>query len=217
MWRDVHSIKYIWHYLVCDKEISSSKTDRDIEKLRAEKIALIKEIESATEFPPRESLLCNWCSYQSICPLWKHLLVIESLPEKEVLQEKGIQLVDRLERLQSERREIETQIEEKKEALFEYSDREGVDRIFGSAKVAKIKREIKLSFPDSNDERRTQLEKVIRESGKWNEVSLLDVRKLATKVEEGSWRDEVLKRIEKFGEKEEKKAVTLVKKKEREE
>ena len=217
MWRDVHSIKYIWHYLVFDKEISSSRTERDLEKLRFDKITLINEIESATEFPPRESSLCNWCSYQSICPLWKHLFVIESLPEKEVLQEKGIQLVDRLERLQSERREIETQIEETKEALFEYSDREGVDRIFGSAKMAKIKREIKLSFPDSNDERRTQLEKVIRESGKWNEVSLLDVRKLAKKVEEGSWSDGVLKSIEKFGEKEEKKSVTLVKKKEREE
>ncbi len=185
MWRDVNSIKYIWHYLVFNKEISSSRTDRDIEKLIAEKIALIKEIESATEFPPRESSVCNWCSYQSICPLWKHLFVIESLPEKEVLQEKGIQLVDRLERLQSERRGIETQIEETKEALFEYSDMEGMDRIFGSAKMAKIKREIKLSFPDSNDEKRIELEKVIKESGKWNEVSSLNLIKLAKKIEEG--------------------------------
>jgi len=217
MWRDVNSIKYIWHYLVFNKEISSSRTDRDIEKLRAEKIALINEIESTYEFPPRESSLCSWCSYQSICPLWKHLFVIESLPEKEVLQEEGFQLVDRLERLQSERREIETQIEETREALFEYSDREGVDRIFGSTKVAKVKREEKLSFPDSNDEKRSELEKVIRESGKWNEVSSLDVRKLSKKVEEGSWGKDVLKNIEKFGEKEEKKSVTLVKKKEREE
>lgn len=213
MWRDVHSIKYIWHYLVFNKEISSSRTDRDIEKLRAEKIALIKEIESATEFTPKESSLCSWCSYQPICPLWKHLFVIESLPEKEVLQEKGIQLVDRLERLQSERREIETQIEETKEALFEYSDREGTDRIFGSTKVAKVKREEKLSFPDSNDEKRSELKKVIKESGKWNEVSSLDVRKLAKKVEEGVWDEEVLKNIERFGEMEEKKSVTLVKKK----
>ncbi len=217
MWRDVNSIKYIWHYLIFNKEIASSRTDRDIEKLRAEKIALINEIESASEFPPRESSLCNWCSYQSICPLWKHLFVIESLPEKEVLQEEGFQLVDRLERLQSERREIETQIEETKVALFEYSDREGVDRIFGSTKVAKVKREEKLSFPDSNDEKRSELEKVIRESGKWNEVSSLNLIKLVKKVEEGVWDEEVLKNIERFGEMEEKKSVTLVKKKGREE
>ena len=217
MWSDLHSIKYIWHYLVFNKEISSSRTDGEIEKLRAEKIALINEIESTSEFPPRESSLCNWCSYQSICPLWKHLFVIECLPEKEVLQEEGFQLVDRLERLQSERREIETQIEETKEALFEYSDREGVDRIFGSTKVARVKREEKLIFPDSNDERRSGLEKVIKESGKWNEVSSLNLIKLVKKVEEGSWGKDVLKNIEKFGEKEEKKSVTLVKKKEREE
>ncbi|MGH7908958.1 MAG: RecB family exonuclease [Thermodesulfobacteriota bacterium] len=217
MWRDVHSIKHIWHYLVFNKEIASSRTDRDIEKLIAEKIALIKEIEAAAEFPPIESVLCHWCSYQSICPLWKHLFVIESLPEKEVLQEKGIQLVDRLERLQSERREVETQIEETKEDLFEYSDREGVDRIFGSTKVARVKTEEKITFPESNDERRSELDKVIRESGKWNEVSSLNLIKLAKKFEEGVWDEEVLKNIERFGDIEEKKSVTLVKKKGREE
>jgi len=217
MWRDVNSIKYIWHYLVFNKEISSSRTDRDIEKIRAEKIALINEIESATEFPPRESSLCNWCSYQSICPLWKHKFIIESIRANELKQEEGFQLVDRLEGLQSERREIETQIEETREALFEYSDREGVDRIFGSAKVAKVKREEKLSFPDSSDEKRIELENVIRKLGKWNEVSLLDVRKLVKKVEEGAWSEDVLEAIGEFGEKEERKSIILVKKTEREE
>jgi len=217
MWRDVNSIKYLWHYLVFNKEISSSRTDRDIEKIRAEKIALINEIESATEFPPRESSLCNWCSYQSICPLWKHKFIIESIRANELKQEEGFQLVDRLEGLQSERREIETQIEETREALFEYSDREGVDRIFGSAKVAKVKREEKLSFPDSSDEKRIELENVIRKLGKWNEVSLLDVRKLVKKVEEGAWSEDVLEAIGEFGEKEERKSIILVKKTEREE
>ena len=92
-----------------------------------------------------------------------------------------------------------------------------MDRIFGSTKVAKVKREEKLSFPDSNDEKRSELEKVIRESGKWNEVSSLNLIKLVKKVEEGVWDEEVLKNIERFGEMEEKKSVTLVKKNGREE
>jgi putative RecB family exonuclease len=217
MWKDVHSVKYVWHYLVFNKEISSSRTDGDIEKLRAEKISIINKIESASEFPPRESSLCGWCSYQSICPLWKHLFIIERLTPREISKEEGVKLVDRLESLQMERKEIEAEIEEKKGALIDYSDREGVDRIFGSNKMAKIKKETRLSFPDTKDEKRAQLEKIIKEEGKWDEVSSLDVRKLAKKIEEGEWEEGFLESVEKLGEKKERKSVTLLKKKEKEE
>jgi len=198
---------------VFNKEICSSRTDEDIEKLKAEKIALINEIETTTEFLPRESPLCSWCSYQSICPLWRHLFIIEHSREKEILKEEGVQLVDRLEELQSKRKEIEDEIERTKEKLIVYSEREGTDRIFGSAKVARIKKETKISFPDTKDERRTHLEETLKELGKWDEVSSLDVRKLSKIVEEGAWDESAIEGIEKFGDKEEKKSVTLVKKK----
>ncbi len=217
MWKDVHRVRLLWHYLVFNKEISSSRTDEDIEKLKVEEIALIGEIESATDFLPKESSLCNWCSYQAICPLWKHLFVVEHLPEKEISKEDGVRLVDRLEELQSAKKEIEDKIEGTKEALITYSDREGMDRIFGSTKVAKIERKIKLSFPDTKDEKRAQLEKILKGVGKWDEVSLLDVRRLAKIVEEKGWDNSVIERIEGFGDKEEKKSVTLVKKKKGEE
>jgi putative RecB family exonuclease len=213
MWVDAHSIKLVWHYLVFNKEISSLRTDEDIEKLRVEKISLINEIESATDFPPRESSLCNWCSYQAICPLWRHLFIIEHLPKNKVSKEEGVQLVDRLEELQSLKKRIEAEIEETKEALIAYSEREEVDRIFGTAKVAKIKKEEKLGFPDTNDRRRVQLEKILKEGGRWDEVSSLDVRKLARIVQEGTWDNKTIQRIEGFIDREEKKSVTLVKKK----
>jgi len=217
LWPDVNSIRLIWHYLVFNKEISSSRTEEDIEKLRVEKIALIHEIESATEFPPRESSLCSWCSYQKTCPLWKHLFVIEHLPEKEVLQEEGFRLVDRLEELQSQKKKIEAEIEQTKEALIVYSDKEEVDRIFGTSKMAKIKKEQKISFPGANDKRRPQLERVIKEEGKWDEVSILNVRALEKILKDQKvWDSNTLEKIEGFADTEEKKSVTLVKKKERE-
>jgi putative RecB family exonuclease len=214
MWGDAHSINLIWHYLVFNKEMSSSRTDEDIERLRAEQISLINEIESATEFPPQESSLCSWCSYQSICPLRKHLFIIEHSPEREALKEEGFQLVDRLEELQSIKKKIESEIEETKESLIAYSEREGIDRIFGSTKVTKIEKDTKLSFPDANDEKRVQLESIIRESYKWDEVSSLDVRKLIKIIEEGGWDEGIASRIEGFIERVEKKSVgRLVKRK----
>jgi len=213
MWSDARSIKLFWHYLVFNKEMCSSRTDEDIEKLKAEKVALINEMETTTEFLPRESPLCSWCSYQSICPLWKHLFIIEYSRVNVILKEEGVQFVDRLEELQCKRKTIEDEIERTKEKLIAYSEREGTDRIFGSAKVARIKKETKISFPDTKDERRTHLEETLKELGKWDEVSSLDVRKLGKIVEEGDWDDSIIKAIEKFGYKEERKAVALVKRK----
>jgi hypothetical protein len=53
----------------------------------------------------------------------------------------GVQLVDMLEELQPKRKEIEDEIAQTKEKLIAYSEREGTDRIFGSANVARIKKE----------------------------------------------------------------------------
>jgi hypothetical protein len=49
----------------------------------------------------------------------------------------GVQLVDRLEKLQSKRTEIEDEIEQSKEKLRAHSETEGTDRISRSAKVGK--------------------------------------------------------------------------------
>lgn len=149
MWRDVQYVRLIWHYLVFGKEISSSRTDEEIEKLRAEKIAIISDIESAAEFPPYESALCSCCSYQAICPLRKHFFIVEQLPEGEKSREEGAQLVDKLDELQSVKKRVENEVEEIKERLISYAEREGVERIFGSMKVARIKKEIKINFPET--------------------------------------------------------------------
>ncbi|HSE84355.1 MAG TPA: PD-(D/E)XK nuclease family protein [Thermodesulfobacteriota bacterium] len=217
MWKDVKSVKLIWHYLVFGKEISSSRTDEEIERVRAEKIAIISELEAAAEFPPYESVLCSWCSYQSICPLRKHLFIVEQLPEEEKTKEEGAQLVDKLDALQSVRKSVEDEIEEIKEKLLSYSEREGVERIFGTDKVAKIKKEIKISFPDTKDERRPQLEGVLKEEGKWEEVSSLNTRGLEKVIREKTWDGDIIDRVEVFADKEERKSVTLVKKKDKDE
>ncbi len=63
-------VKLIWHYLNHNKKIISERTDEQLEKLKAETIALIKEIESTTTFPANKTILCDWCEYKNICPAW---------------------------------------------------------------------------------------------------------------------------------------------------
>ncbi|MGQ0793611.1 MAG: RecB family exonuclease [Deltaproteobacteria bacterium] len=214
-WSDVGRVSLHWHYLVSGQQITSSRTDGELEGLRVEKIALIDEIEATTEFPPQESALCPWCSYQKICPLRKHLIAVEELPRAEAKREEGFELVDRLADLQTRAKDIEAQIEETKRSLIAYSEREGAERVFGAERVAKIKREEKFSFPDTQKEktRRAALEDAIREMGKWDEASSLDVRKLGGILETRTWDERAMERIGPFAEKEQRVSVTLSKRK----
>lgn len=68
MWPDAERIALYWHYVVFDKELTSSRTDAQLEKLKNGTAALIDRIEATTVFEPRESALCDWCSYQKLCP-----------------------------------------------------------------------------------------------------------------------------------------------------
>jgi hypothetical protein len=162
-------------------------------------------------------VLCSWCSYQAICPLRKHFFIVEQLPEEEKSKEEGAQLIDKLDELQSVKKSVENEMEEIKERLISYAEREGIERIFGSTKIAKIKKEIKLSFPDTKDERRSQLEEVLKEEGKLEEISSLNIRGLEKVVREKNWDAGIIDRIEVFADKEERRSVTLIKKKDRDE
>lgn len=68
LWGDAEKIRLVWHYVLFDKEMRSSRTREQLEGLKKEMIALIDTIEHTEEFLPRESRLCNWCLYQDLCP-----------------------------------------------------------------------------------------------------------------------------------------------------
>ncbi len=74
----------IWHYLAHNQKIVSRRTNEQLQQLKEETINLIKEIESTTKFPPKKSILCNWCEYKSMCSKFnKDRKIQEFVEEKE--------------------------------------------------------------------------------------------------------------------------------------
>jgi len=68
--REQHNTKevhLIWHFLDFNQQVISKRTTEQLAQLRQDIIQLIEKIESATEFPPCQSILCRWCEYQSNC------------------------------------------------------------------------------------------------------------------------------------------------------
>jgi putative RecB family exonuclease len=67
---DAREIRLIWHYLVFDQTKTSARTPGEIEQHRKQTIGLIDTIEATKSFPPHESVLCSWCEYRDICPVF---------------------------------------------------------------------------------------------------------------------------------------------------
>lgn len=57
-------VRLVWHFLNFNQQIISERTDLQLEKLRADTLALIKRIESTTEWPACGSRYCDWCEYK---------------------------------------------------------------------------------------------------------------------------------------------------------
>ena len=198
-WPDIRNLKLIWHYLAFDRELVSSRTEDEISRLVAETINLINEIESAEDFPPRESGLCDWCEYPDLCPLRKHAFKVEALPVNEYLSEPGVVLVNKYAGLKEKAAEIDKELAKLKEAIIAYARSEQVGVIRGSDRQARIKFDEKLKFPGKNEAGRQQLDSTLMEAGKWTEVSQLDTASLVRIIEGGLWDKELIDEVMKYG------------------
>ena len=78
---EIREVRVIWHFLRYDMDVESQYSEQQLQQLRTDVIGQIQKLESAVaqdNFPPRESDLCNKCTYHSICPLWKHLYTVSN-------------------------------------------------------------------------------------------------------------------------------------------
>ena len=210
-WPDINNIKLIWHYVAFDRELISSRSDEAISKLVLETTRLIDEIDSATDFPPKESGLCDWCEYPDLCPMRKHFYTVEALPMNEYLSEPGVVLVNKYAELKEKASEIEEELGKVKEAIFDYARQEQVEMIKGSDRKVRVKFDEKLKFPGKNEAERQELEETIKSSGKWMEVSQLDTTVITRIVESGLWDKELIDEVMKYGRIEETSSVYLSK------
>lgn len=62
--------RLVWHYVAKNQIRTSTRTPEQIERLRADTISRIDDIQNATEFPAKKIALCPWCEYKNRCPLW---------------------------------------------------------------------------------------------------------------------------------------------------
>jgi putative RecB family exonuclease len=199
---DFKRVRLVWHFLAFDREMESWKTADELENVGREILARIKEIEAATEFSPVVSWLCDWCLYKSICPMWKHEVRSERLSPNEYLNDPGVKLVDEYVRVKNEsdesRRLAEEKLEKLKQALVAFCQKEGLATIFGSENKITVKEQEAARFPAKNSGEREKLVDVLKQAGKWQEVSDVDTYALARVLKSRAWDESLLNILKEF-------------------
>jgi putative RecB family exonuclease len=205
IWNDAKKIKLIWHYVVFDKEMVSTRTQDQLGQLKKETIRLIDEIESTEEFLPRESSLCDWCIYPDLCPKRKHLYTVESLSVNEYLKDDGVKLVNTFAKLISDKKELQSKIyaideelDKVKEVTIKYAEKEDVDILQGSDHRLKITEKQKVSFPSKGSPERQKLEDILRDANKWDEISTLDTHAMEQSVIANRWDKKLVSKLKEF-------------------
>lgn len=213
MFSDAKKVELVWHYVAFDKEMRSNRTKEDLENLKSEIISIIKEIEKEKEFLPKKSALCSWCPYMEICPEWKHPKKVEKLTPKQFKKDEGVKLADKYTVLYAKKqkilKELETELDELKEDIFEFAKQHDLTIVAGSDSRLRVKIGKKWKFPGSGTEKREELEALIKKEGNWLEVSSLNVFALAKIIDESDWKPALVKKLQNYAEKEEERRIYL--------
>jgi len=61
-------VRLVWHYLLRDQTRVSTRTPEQLDRLRADTVKRIDEIEADGAYEARPSTLCAWCEFQPLCP-----------------------------------------------------------------------------------------------------------------------------------------------------
>ncbi len=135
-------VELVWHYLSSGIVFRFDMTDHRIEMIRRQTEELIETVQGCSDFPARPSRLCAWCEYGHICPENEYRQKVRASLEGEHEPEPGIDLVDRLERLTSLRREFERSFRDEKarieQAIASHAADKGVGSVLGTRMEAVV-------------------------------------------------------------------------------
>jgi len=190
--KDAKSVKLVWHMLAFNKDAVSERTDAQLKKLQQEIVEIIKEMENATEFPRKQSGLCDYCVYKELCPSFKHEAELEKKPMKEFKQDEGVKMVDEFAEIKKLLYDLKNREETVKDNLVEFAKQKDVDVIYGSNMKASVKEFDKVEIDDEN---RDKLIEVLKKKGLYETYSMLCGMRFNSHIVKGQLKDKDIDKL----------------------
>ncbi|MBI3552321.1 MAG: PD-(D/E)XK nuclease family protein [Elusimicrobia bacterium] len=204
-WPDTKSVRLIWHYVRHGKSLVSTRTAAQLEALKGEIATLIRAIKQDHEFAPHKSLLCDWCEYRDLCPLWAHAEKVAQMSFEALKKDEGVKLVDQLAGAEARRKELRDKLRELdrdeeavRQALIRFAEAHGVSALAGLEGEVSISEKDDYRFPTKthSPEALEALERELRSSPLWKEVSHLDAHRFLDAYKRKEWPEPLMKLAE---------------------
>ena len=169
------------YYLLPGQRMSTARTSRDVDELRR-RIATVAERVAAGKFEPRQNPLCDWCEYQTLCPLFRHKYEQElGDPAPRMTA-----VVDEWIGLKRQGREVYRRIDELAGLVNAFCEEHGYRRLFGTDGAAIDRRPQHVSAPVED-----KVRAVLEPLGLWERVLSVDPAKLNALIESRTLSPEV--------------------------
>jgi len=157
------------YFLKFNEKLNTKRTEKDLEETKNKVIDLIHKIKKSN-FEPHSSILCGWCGYRNICPVWRHFYEKE---EKQDLNNVDIKnTIDKYFTLKEEKEQLEEKLTELKNLIDVYCQEKGLKRVFGENGYFSHTVYNKVSYDIS------KLKEILEPLEKWDDVIEINAKKL---------------------------------------
>ena len=173
-------------YLHLQKEYTRSIDDKLMQEIKSKYLTVAQEIEQAkinynagkTEkewFPTTPGTHCQYCPFQSICPVWKHQWMSDEVAPGDYAPKTIRRLVDEYATLAKQANKIDKDKKLLKEILVEYAQLHGLQRLIGEEYKTPVISKTTLTVPADHAQ---ELQGKLKELGLRDELCKLDTNAL---------------------------------------
>ena len=200
-------IRVVWHFLRHKLKYEKVVKDEELEVALETIDRIVREERKEQEYRPKKSMLCNWCDYIKICPLYSNEELVKKNPyDPDVVE--GPKLAQEYVELRNKEKEIQNEISDVKDKLVEYSKKFSGEPVYtvqteDKRKQITIKSTVEKKIPTSTDPLREDLEKKLKEKGVWEEFSMLNSRSINSKINKEKLSDDMQEFFDMYTEEEE--------------
>jgi len=171
---DPQKIKLSLYFVKHGEKISTSRSGKQLEETRKLILETINEIKARMEdnysFPPFPSVLCDWCGYRKMCPMWKHLY--KSPDAKQKTQEDIEPVLREYFEIKEQSSKNTERLNKLKTDIYGFMDDQKIERVFGEDGY--VTRTVRESV--SYDIEKAQ--EILEPINKWKDVLSADEKKL---------------------------------------
>ncbi|MFH2036226.1 MAG: PD-(D/E)XK nuclease family protein, partial [Candidatus Zixiibacteriota bacterium] len=142
-------------------EMSTSMDEDRLEEIRYQAFQKVIEIENAIRednFPPKESVLCDWCIFYELCPAKRHKLALDDKITDDFDAKSGKEMAEKYLDLNRKKKLIESELTALKDDLVTFCERADLTNIVAEHGSLTVKISEGEQFPSKTSSEKDYLE-----------------------------------------------------------